>query len=70
MMARLQDDTHTQQPNRATINVWPDFAKMFGLGKNAAYEAAKRGDFKTIRIGKRILVSNAEVARLLAGRES
>ena len=31
-------------------------AKVLGIGKNAAYDAAKRGEIPTIRIGKRLLV--------------
>jgi len=31
-------------------------AKELGIGVNQAYEAARRGEIPTIRIGKRILV--------------
>ena len=30
--------------------------QLFGLGKHASYEAAKRGDIPTIRIGRRMFV--------------
>jgi Helix-turn-helix domain len=53
---------------RRTMRLWPEFGRTLGLGKNAAYDGARRGDFKTIRIGKRILVPTAEVERLLEGR--
>jgi excisionase family DNA binding protein len=42
-----------------------EVAKILGVGRNSAYEAAKRGDFPTIRIGKRIKVPKAALARLL-----
>jgi hypothetical protein len=34
----------------------PKAGKAAGLGRSAAYEAAKRGDIPTIRIGGRLLV--------------
>jgi hypothetical protein len=38
-----------------------------GLGKNAAYAAARRGEIPTIRFGKKLRVPNAKFLRLLAG---
>jgi hypothetical protein len=57
----------TSRPNtdRQTVNLWPDFASILGVGRNSVYAAAKRGDFRTIRIGKKLVVSKAEVERLL-----
>ena len=42
-----------------------EVAKLLGIGRNAAYEAAKRGDFPTIRIGKRLVAPKAAIDRLL-----
>jgi len=42
-------------------------AKVLGIGRNNAYEAAKRGEIPTIRIGKRILVPVAAFERMLQG---
>jgi len=50
---------------RRTMNLWPEFARTIGLGRNAVYAAAQRGDFKVLKIGGRILVPKAEVDRLL-----
>jgi excisionase family DNA binding protein len=44
-----------------------DAARELGIGRNAAYEATKRGDIPSIRIGKRILVPRAALDRMLAG---
>ena len=52
---------------RQTVRLWPEFASILGIGRNAVYAAAGRGDFRTIRVGKRILVPKAEVRRLLTG---
>ncbi len=44
----------------------PDVGRIcFGLNTNAAYLAAKRGDFPTIRIGKLIKVPTAPLRTML-----
>jgi excisionase family DNA binding protein len=40
-------------------------AKVLGVGRNQAYEAARRGEIPTIRIGKRLLVPLAALEQLL-----
>lgn len=57
--------TTQQGTNRQTLNLWPDTARLLGVGRNAVYQAARRGDFRTIRVGKRILVPKSEIRRLL-----
>lgn len=50
---------------RPTISV-PDAGKLFfGLARNAAYNAAERGDFDTIKVGGRIVVPVAPLAAKL-----
>ena len=41
-----------------------EVAKMLGLSKYSAYEAAKRGDIPTIRIGKLIKVPKVAFHRM------
>ena len=41
-------------------------AKLLGIGRNAAYEAARRGELPTWVIGRRILVPLAALKRKLA----
>lgn len=43
----------------------PEAGAMLGLGRNAAYEAAKRGDIPVIRIGKLIRVPKAAFHQML-----
>jgi helix-turn-helix protein len=43
----------------------PDAGKLIGIGRNAAYEAARRGDIPTIKIGKRVVVPTALLKRML-----
>ncbi|WP_157069791.1 DNA-binding protein [Aureimonas frigidaquae] len=53
---------------RATISV-PDAGKVFyGLERNGAYEAARRGDIPTIKIGRRMVVPVSQVAQQLGLR--
>lgn len=44
-----------QIAEEATITV-EQAAQLLGLGRTAAYEAARRGDFPTRRLGRRIVV--------------
>jgi len=52
---------------RQTLNLWPDTGRRLGLGRNATFDAAKRGDIPTIRIGRRWLVSRQLLDKMLAG---
>lgn len=44
-----------QVTDQATITI-EQTAELLGLGRTAAYEAARRGDFPTRRLGRRIVV--------------
>ena len=51
--------------SKATASV-PEVGKVcFGLERNAAYLAAQRGDFPTIRMGKLIRVPTAPLRKML-----
>lgn len=41
--------------SRTTLTV-EETAQLLGLGRTAAYEAARRGDFPTRRLGRRVVV--------------
>ena len=45
----------------------PEAAKALGIGRNVGYEAARRGEIPTIRIGKRLLVPLAALEKMLQG---
>lgn len=51
---------------RATLTVY-EAALQLGVGRNAAYDAVKRGEIPSIRIGRRLLVPVAALERMLAG---
>jgi excisionase family DNA binding protein len=40
--------------------------RLLDLGRSGAYEAARRGDLPTIRIGRRLLVPKSALDRLLS----
>lgn len=42
-------------------------AKLLGVGRNTAYEAARTGQLPTVRIGKRLLVPKVALDRMLLG---
>jgi excisionase family DNA binding protein len=54
---------------RRTLTI-EEAAKMLGIGRNNAYDAARRGEIPTIKIGGRILVPRAALERMLDGRAS
>ncbi len=61
----MQDNPKHTGCKRATLNLWPDVAKILGVGRNAVYAAAARGDIPILRIGGRRLVSRAALERML-----
>jgi excisionase family DNA binding protein len=51
--------------DKSLVYAVPEAGEMLGLGRNASYEAARRGDIPTIRIGKLLKVPKAAFHRLL-----
>ena len=64
MVKRRPEITGRKQPARSVrksigdrlVYTVPEAGRLLGLGRNAAYEAAKRGDIPTLRMGRRLLV--------------
>jgi excisionase family DNA binding protein len=54
----------SDRDERLVLDV-PEAGRLLGLSRNASYEAAKRGDIPTIRIGKLIRVPKAAFQRML-----
>jgi hypothetical protein len=50
-----------------TMSVPEAGKKYFGIGKNAAYDAARRGEIPVIRIGGKLRVPVIRLERMLAG---
>jgi excisionase family DNA binding protein len=55
------DDTSKE---RATLSI-SEAAKLLGIGRNQAYQAAHRGEIPTLKIGSRLLVPRAALAKML-----
>jgi excisionase family DNA binding protein len=47
-----------------------DAARRLGIGRSALYEAIARGEIASVKVGRRRVVPEAEVARILGGRAS
>jgi len=58
----LQIDT----AHKLTLSV-PDAARRLGVGRNTLYDAIKRGEVPSIRVGRRLVVPIAALERLLGG---
>ena len=56
--------------SKPTISVIEAGRLFFGLSRNSAYEAAKRGDFETIKLGGKIVVPVAPLALRLGLRSN
>ena len=56
--------TNAAQTGRRTITI-DEAARELGLSRNAAYDAAKRGDLPTIKMGRRLLVPRVPFEALL-----
>jgi excisionase family DNA binding protein len=54
------------KPRRETTSVEMAAHKL-GIGRNQAYAAVQRGEIPGIRVGRRWLVPNAALDRLLSG---
>jgi excisionase family DNA binding protein len=52
--------------DRRTITI-SEAANILGIGRNSAYEAARKGEIPTIKIGRLVLVPRDALDRLLAG---
>lgn len=52
----MKQPTRLEQiTERAAISI-EEAAQLLGLGRTAAYEAARRGEFPTRRLGRRLVV--------------
>ena len=56
------------EEKRLTLTV-EEAAKVLGISRAFAYEAVRRGEVPSIRIGRRILVPKAALDRLLTGEQ-
>lgn len=51
--------------DRLTLTV-EEAAQLLGIGRNTAYEAIRRGELPSLRIGRRLVVPRAALEQLLS----
>ena len=56
-------DHNTEKPKPKTLSVPEAGKEYYNLSKNGSYEAARRGDIPTIRIGRLLRVPVAAMER-------
>jgi excisionase family DNA binding protein len=56
----------SQPVERLTYSV-EEAARLLGISRNSAYEAVRRGELPTIRLGRRILVPRCRLDDMLGG---
>ncbi len=58
--------TGRKTPNvERVVYTVPEAGRLLGLSRNGSYEAAKRGDIPTIRIGRLLLVPKVPFHRMV-----
>jgi len=59
-----RDSDKREESDRLVYTV-PEAGRLLGLSRNAAYEAAQRGEIPTLRIGRLLLVPKVPFHRML-----
>ena len=62
--ASMSNDAAARRIERRTYSV-REAAKILGISANSAYEFVARGELKSVRIGRRIIIAQTEIDRLL-----
>lgn len=60
------ETTRTTHPPANAVLTVEEAGRLLGIGRGLAYEAARRGDIPTLRIGRRLVVPRAALERLLS----
>jgi hypothetical protein len=64
------DEVRKLLESRALLPLWPEVAGILGLCRNATYDAAARGDIKTVQFGRLKRVPSAWLKAKLGLDES
>ena len=62
----MQDSTAQAEHEQYVMSIPKAGKKYFGLGRSASYEAAKRGEISTVKIGRKRLASVPAIERKIA----
>lgn len=71
MFSRQQDAQSEPRGSDAnqTVLTIEEAARVLRISRQSAYEAARRGEIPTVRIGRRLLVPKRRLERLLDGTD-
>ena len=61
----MRNECEADMTEPKTLSVPEAGKRYFGMGRNASYDAARRGDFPTIRIGRLLRVPIVALDRML-----
>ena len=61
----MDDSIKKALRDQVSVALWPTAAKALSLGRNAAYEAVRRGDIPSVRIGRRYVIPTASLRKML-----
>lgn len=62
----MQDNAHDNATKQYVMTIPEAGQKYFGIGRSASYEAARRGEIPTMKIGRKHLVPVAAMERKFA----
>ncbi len=57
-----------EKVGRETLDARPDVGRILGIGRNTVYREIRSGKIPALRFGKRVVVSRAELDKLLKGK--
>jgi excisionase family DNA binding protein len=58
------DESDSRTPSAATLSV-PEAGRLLGLGRNASYDAARRGELPVLKFGRKKRVPCVALQRML-----
>lgn len=62
----MSNETDLAVPDERLTYTVTEAARLLGISRNSAYEAARAGDLPSIRLGRRILIPRDRLERFLA----
>lgn len=67
MVADARSSYRTMTTETEFVYTIPEAGRVLRIGRSAAYEAARRGEIPTVRIGRSLRVPRLALERMLAG---
>ena len=67
MSKRARKNRARKRRSSATTTI-PEAAKRLNIGRNQAYDAARKGEIPAFRVGRRWIVPTAALDQMLSGK--